>query len=963
MKKQFIYILFTLFTLSTFAQHRLKGLVKDEETNENIIGCTVLLQGTTKGGVTDMDGKFSIQNVASGTYNLLVQFISYEKQLIKVRVPQGNDSLIIKLKPAAIQMKDVVVTATRKTDTELSMLNRTRIMTSVANGITAQQIARSQDKDASEVIRRIPGVSIRDGKFVIVRGLTERYNSVWLNGSSTPSSESDVRAFSFDVIPSGQIDNILIYKSPAPELPADFAGAMINIKTKSLIDKNSISFSYSYGFHQGTTGKDFFTYKGGKTDWLGFDDGTRAIPGVIGSTEQFQNATSIPSNATPSQITEIHNKITSLSQSFNTILTPSKTVAAPDADFQLGINKRFTVGPFSIGSITSLGYNSTNTTQNSERPGFESFGFQAYSNNQSSYMSKVRVSALSNWVFLFGNNQKIEFRNLFNNYGMNKTVFNNMNYNSVVGVRSYELSYESRMTYSGQLAGYHTFNNDKSKLDWTLAYSYANKDQPDLRRVSSSLRLEESEPASKYELDVPSLSRLYLNNQEHQQNASMNYVRKFQFGKFKPELKAGVYFEHKTRNFTSRKFEYKKKTGFNVYLDKTILSYRDSASYTETMMNSIQNFFNNKIGYNEGIVMEESTDKADSYDAQNDLVAGYIAANIPFSSWANVYLGVRAEKNSQTLSSFKRDGSSNTPFTINNDTLDLFPSVNATFNITKNLLFRAAVGQTVNRPEFREISPFAFYSFEENTFIFGNEKLKNCYITNADARFEWYPTPDEIISIGAFFKDFKNPIEQHIIYVGGASWNYTFFNAESAKSYGAELDIRKRLHELENTGAFSFLSNFTFVVNASLIKSELNVEDSKTERTGKRELQGQSPYIINLGTYYQSDKSNLMMSLMYNKVGKRISFVGDPNTPHVYEMPFNSLDFTLEKKLTKWASLKFGVKNLLDNDVVFQQTDEWDDKVLNTETNVVETVHKSKEEIRQKYKPGMQIKLGINMSF
>ncbi|MEI8086524.1 MAG: TonB-dependent receptor [Paludibacter sp.] len=948
-KRIFFTLLIFVFAVNTSAQNPLQGIVTDAETGESVIGCNILLQGTTLGTITGMNGEYTFKNIPNGTYNVIYSFISYEKQIQKVTISKGS-ALVqnIKLKAASTQIKDVVVTGTRRTDTELSLLMNNKLSVLTVNGISSQQIAKSQDKDASEVIRRIPGVSIREGKFVIVRGLTERYNSVWLNGSSTPSSESDVRAFSFDVIPSGQIDNILIYKSPAPELPADFAGAMINIKTKSLIDKNSITFSYSYGTHQGTTGKDFYTYQGGKTDWLGYDDGTRSIPSGIPTTEDFRLLFDQTDNTKIAQIN-------SISKSFNSILTPTKKTANPDADFQLGINKRFTVGDFSIGSISTFGYNSTNTTTNSSRPTFEAFGYQATSNDQFTYSSKNRVNVLSNWVFLFGNNQKIEFRNLFNNYGDSKTVTNNIeDFVNNGRVQSYELAYESRMTYSGQLAGNHSFNNDKSKFDWTLAYSYANKNQPDLRRLSSSLRLEDSEPNTKYELDIPNLSRLYLNNDEFQKNASVNYSQKLNIGTFKPELKAGIYLESKSRNFNSRRFTYSKQSGYNVYLDKSLLSYRDSGLYTNSMMSSIQNFFNTKMDYKTGIIMNEMTDKADSYSASNDLIAGYISANLPITSWANVYAGARMEKNNQQLNSFKRDGSSTTPVSVKRDTINIFPSINATVNLSKNLLIRLSGGETVNRPEFREISTFAFYSFEEKTFMFGNENLKNCYITNYDARIELYPSSEEIVSLGAFYKDFKNPIEQHIIHDGTAGWSYTYSNANNAKSYGLELDIRKRLHELENAGAFSFLSNLTFVVNASLIKSEITV-DTLTQRSGKRELQGQSPYIINLGAYYQDTKSKFMASIMYNKVGQRISFVGDKNTPHVYEMPFNSLDITVEKGITKWASLKFGVKNLLDNNIVFQQTDEYTDPVSKLKV--------SKVELRQQYKPGMQIKLGISLIF
>jgi len=956
MKKIFTSVFFVLLVMNALAQGTIKGIVGDKETGETIIACNVLLQGTSfatiTSAVTGMDGEFTLRNIPSGTYNIVISFISYEKQILKVKVTNGNITKVnIGLKPVSTLIQDVVVMGTRRTDTELSLLSNNKLSLLTVNGISSQQIAKSQDKDASEVIRRIPGVTIREGKFVIVRGLTERYNSVWLNGSSTPSSESDVRAFSFDVIPSGQIDNILIYKSPAPELPADFAGAMINIKSRSLVDKNSIAVSYSYGFHQGTTGNDFYTYPGSKTDWLGFDNGTRAVPAGTPTTEDYKK---LFDQTNADKITQIN----SASKAFNTIMTPTKTIAAPDADFQLSMNKRFTIGKFSIGSITSLGYNASNTTEKSFRAGYLVYPDTSYRYIQNSYMSKVRVSALSNWVFTFGNNQKIEFRNLFNNYGMSKTVLKEgADFYAGANERSYELAYESRTTYSGQLAGVHSLNDDKIKLDWVLGYSYANKNQPDIRKVKSTLGFD-SEPGSQYALNVSgqvvvdALGRMSLYNEENIWNAGVNYSEKFRINDFKPELKAGLYAEMKNRNFTSRVFGYIH--GPRSYLSYVpIKSYNDSSAFSENMFSSVNDIFQNKIDYKTGLVIADATDKADSYGAENKLLAGYVGANMPFTKWLNIYAGVRIEKNRQTMNSFKRDGAGSTPIIVNNDTVNLFPSINATLNITDKILFRLAGGQTINRPEFREISPFVFYSFEENTTIYGNPKVKNCYITNADARLEWYPTTEEIVSLGVFYKNFKNPIESRVLYTG-SGWNYTFDNAEKAKSYGLELDVRKRLHELENTGAFSFLSNLTFVANASLIKSEINV-DSHTERTGVRALQGQSPYIYNLGVYYQDTKSRFMTNIMYNEAGKRLSLVGDPTIPHVYEMPFHSLDFTLEKGITKWASLKFGIKNLLDDEVVFQQLDEY--------TDIKTKLPTSRVEIKQKYKPGMQIKLGVNMIF
>jgi len=951
--KRIIFTLFMfVFAVNTYAQNPLQGIVTDAETGESVIGCNILLQGTTIGTITGMDGEYAFKNIPNGTYNVIYSFISYEKQIQKVSITKGG-ALVqnIKLKAASTQIKDVVVTGTRRTDTELSLLMNNKMSVLTVNGISSQQIAKSQDKDASEVIRRVPGVSIRDGKFVIVRGLTERYNSVWLNGSTTPSSESDVRAFSFDVIPSGQIDNILIYKSPAPELPADFAGAMINIKTKSLIDKNSINFSYSYGNHLGTTGNESFTYQGGKTDWLGYDDGTRGIPSTVPTTEDYKN---LLDHVTYAKV----DKINEISKSFNKIMTPYASIAKPDADFQLSLNNRFTVGDISIGAINAIGYNSTNTNENSFRAAYWAYPDTSYRYMQRSFASKIRLSALSNWTLIFGNNQKIEFRNLFNNNGVSKVVLKEgFDFYRTTNERAYELGYESRATYSGQLAGTHAFGSGKIKLDWVAGYSYADKKQPDLRRIKATPY--DTDLGTQYMINfsnsIDAISRMTLNNKENIFNASINYSHLIKIGNFKPEIKAGTYYEKKNRNFDSRVFGYIKMGMFdfkqNNFSYYPIESYNGSVGFDEQMFSSITEMLDTKIDYMTGTHIIESTQKADSYSASNELGAGYIAFNVPITKWINTYLGVRVEKNTMTLNGYKRDGTDKNPIEVKIDSINIFPSMNATINIVDNLLFRFASGKTVNRPEFREVSPFVFYSFEDNAMTYGNTKVVNSYIQNTDVRLEWYPTSEEIVSLGAFYKDFTNPIESKILYTG-SGWNYTFDNVrKGAKSYGVELDIRKRLHEFEKSGTFKFLSNFTFVVNASLIKSVIKT-DSITEGASERTLQGQSPYIINVAVYYNDQKSKVITSLMYNKVGERISTVGDIDTPHIYERPFKSLDFTIEKGITKWMSIKFGVKNILDDDLVFLQYQKYPEK---GET-------KTREQVTNKFKPGRQFKLGISVN-
>ena len=267
----------------------IKGIITDANTKETLIGATVSIQGTTKGASTDFDGNYRIDKIKAGSYNLVISYISYDNQIIRAEVAEGKETVLnFELKSASVDIDEVKVVAKRRDNTEVSMLSSLKTGSLIVSGITAQQISKSQDKDAAEVIRRVPGITITDGRFVIVRGLIERYNSVMLNGATAPSFEADKRAFSFDAIPSGMINNILIYKSPAPELPADFAGAAINVETKSVADENSLVISYGTKYVEHTTlNNNFQTYKGGKTDWLGFSDNSRNIPSGVPSKENF----------------------------------------------------------------------------------------------------------------------------------------------------------------------------------------------------------------------------------------------------------------------------------------------------------------------------------------------------------------------------------------------------------------------------------------------------------------------------------------------------------------------------------------------------------------------------------------------------------------------------------------------------------------------------------------------------
>jgi TonB-dependent receptor len=944
------------------------GIVADKKTKETIIGANVVISGTTIGKSTDLNGFFEIINLKPGKYNLNVSFISYTTiELKDIKVEAGKSTkLNIEIEEKSTSLKGVTITERKKTDTEMSMISSIKQSSLVVSGISSQQIAKSQDKDASEVIRRVPGITIIDGRFVVVRGLIERYNTVWLNNASTPSSESDVRAFSFDVIPSNMIDRMMVYKTPAPELPADFAGAAIQIFTKNMPEKNSLTISYTAGLQGGTTFNDFYKYKGGNTDWLGYDDGTRSLPSELPSSEEFNKLNNFTGSA--EQIQNQKAEITRLGRTFNKIWTADKNTAPNDNSLSIGLTRKFKVGNIDIGNISSLSYSNSYDFDEITKNGFISYDTvndisnYSYKYIDKEYSNTVKIGALFNWSFLLNKKNIIELRNIFNQNGKTKTNLRSGKdfYSDAINgvkIQANELSYTSRTTYSGQLGGQHKFNNDNTKFDWTLGYAYANKNQPDNRRTKANYYDAGGDTTDpnygKYaftitnDADADNNGRLYKDMNENIRIGAINFEQKLRIRNFYPELKTGVYLESKKRSFNARNIGYT--IAFAGNFDWNLLFQPINELYLDT-----------NINFPSGIRINDGTSKADSYKAENELMAGYIAFKLPITPLLTIYAGIRIEKNKQVLSGFSRKSLS--PVEILNDTLDFFPSINATYSFTEKSLVRFAYGKTINRPEFREIASYSYYDFELRSTVYGNEALKSAYIHNFDLRYEWYPSLSEMITFGVFYKHFNNPIEYSLLPTAGSGGiEYGFLNTEASKSAGAEIDLRKSLNSLgTKNNLLKYFRDITLTFNASYIYSKIDVSSGSYERDKERPMQGQSPYIINTGMYYQNDSLGLMISLMYNVIGKRIILVGNRNSPHIYEMPFNLLDLTVNKAIGKHFTAKFGVKNLLNETVKFIQTVEYNKDINNDGIGdgIVE-----REQITKSYQPGRYFSMGFVYNF
>ncbi len=939
-------ILGLVISTSLLAQNgSVTGQVKDSKTGETLPGANVLIEGTLTGSITDFDGKYTLESVRPGTYNIRISFISYEPVLFKgVVVEAGKNTLLdTQLAEATTAISEVTVVAVRRSDTEMSVINNIRTNPLVANGISSRQISLSQDKDASEAIRRVPGITIIDNRFVVVRGLNQRYNNVWLNNTSTPSSESDSKAFSFDVIPTAMIDNLIIYKSASPELPADFTGGFVSIRTKNMPEKNQYSLTVQGSWNPQATFRTGHHYSGGKLDWIGIDDGTRGLPGYF--PDNLQNA------STSDQI--------ELSKHLNNNWTTLSATTLPDAKLGFSMSHRFKVGNTSLGEITTVNYsNSSNFTRGLNRS-FSVYDFildrsgMDFDFVDTTYTRNASLGILNNWSWYLGKGNKIEFRNLISNQGESATVLRNgTEYYSNTVIKSLEYGFKNRFTYSGQVSGTHAIGENDSQIDWVFGYAYAQRNEPDIRRVKQVKNDNVTDPGfGRYFLEFPSnplssnAGRLFMRTGENIFSGGANYEKKLSFGSFKPKLKAGFFAEEKARSFAARKLGY-------IYSNAQLKD--PSIQYIDVYELLTENYFNSSTG----IKLGEETSLSDSYSAANHHYAGYVSVNLPITTRISLFTGLRAEKNRQVLSSFDRFQQ---PVTVDIDTVNLFPSANLTYNINDKNLVRIAYGKSVNRPEFREIAPFPFYDFRSNAVFSGNPDLNNAYIHNFDLRYELYPDNNELISAGIFYKRFLNPIEIKYIETG-SGLEYSYQNAMAATNYGFEAEMRKAL------GKSGWLQNTVMVFNAAWIRSRVDFAEGSIEQ--ERPLAGQSPYVVNLGFFYtDTEKSGLNISLMYNVIGERIYIVGQPKSkpweyiPNIYEMPRHLVDLMVSKKFGKHLEVKVGIKDLLNQPVRFTQSVNTDVDLSTYQTGASGVVHYSREQVVREFKPGSYYSLALQYVF
>ena len=921
-----VLILLILISFRGFGQGTIAGKVTDSKTGEGVIGANVVIQGTVQGSATDLEGNFVIHNVKEGSYALQISSVTYKLHAVPdVKVETAKKITVdVMLAEDVSELDEIVVQGKRHLDTDFELLRSIKEAKVIAVGITAEQIGRSLDRDAAQVLRRVPGVTIRGDQFVQVRGLSERYNPVMLHNTYAPSVETDVRSFSFATLPSSQLDRMLVFKSPSADMPGDFAGGVVKVFTKSIPEENGFVIDYSTQVRAGTTFNDFYHQQKNPEFASGFNTGYYDLPAGF-----------------PADVSKVGREaLPAVGRSLKNLWGEQKSIAIPDQRFTLTFNQKFRIGKVEAGNISALNYSNTYATYTVQRNDYttnpggaidQNFGFSDRQYNQ-----QVRTGFLFNWAFKFNDNHIIEFKNMYNQ-SSNDQYVDRTGTGVSTGQKNGAFDKIYRGIYSGQLMGTHQLFNSRTTVEWVTGYNDTYRTQPDYKRFMSVV----DGGTGLASVLIPNtvtpnqLGRFYSNLAETTFSGGASIKQRFGSGNpiRSPEIKAGGFFESKSRNFQARNIGYILASGtLNPKLEYAPVE---------------QLFEPQNINNINGIQIAELTYKKDSYSASNNLFAYYLMASIPLGAKIKFDAGARVENNLQQLNSY--DDFRGAPVNVNNQVNRVLPSTNLSYNLSEKMLVRTAYGETLNRPEFRELAPFSFFDFNFNFLYFGNPALKTARIQNLDLRWEFYPSKTELITFGAFVKNFVDPIESlvDVNSPGGGVKNVTFTNAQSAKSYGVELEIKKSLSGLTSS---RLLNNIALMFNATLIKSTIQIPASLAGgREAQRPLQGQAPYVINAGIFYTSDPSGWQVNMLYNVVGKNIAFVGNNNYPDVYLMPRNVIDITFNKRLSERFNLKGGISDILNQPLLFLQDANGDGKF-----------DRNKDSSIQNFKPGQVFSIGFS---
>ena len=860
--KVFFFILLLVLSTMTAMAGNIKGTVLDKQTKEPLTGATIQITGTAQGVVADIDGNYTL-NVNDGTYTITVRYIGYKDILLNSIKVKAETLLNFEMESDAQALGEVSVVAKKNLEGERALQMERQKATLAIENLGAKEMSIKGISNVEEGVKKITGISIASAGQLIVRGLGDRYSTTTLNGLPIASPNPDNKLIPLDIFPASTVQNITVSKVYDASAFADYSGAHIDISTKENVGSDFLSISFNAGGKFNTLGKDFY-----RMDRDGSLFKTPSLDQKL-----------IDMSLTDFEEYARHNRL------FNTSFQVSKKTALPEFGGNIGFGKRFTLGGNEVSVLGSIGVsNDLQTMDNASIRTLEATGNTLNEFNYDSYSNELKIAALGNLGYSFRTSDHIGYtffyaRNAIDTYmsreGVDYEDHHLIGSNNVTHIYSLQ---------NHQVNGKHYFGKQWD-LNWSGSYSKTSSDEPDRRQV---MFIREDDQIKLFKLNRQETMRYFgsLNEDEWVGDLTASY----RFGD-NNKLQAGFTYKDKNRDYMGTRFYY----NLNK-LNPTITDIYDTDS-----------FLNMENVENGSITIDRKKQPKDSYTAGNSIYAGYIATEYYPVAPLLVNLGVRYEISKQWVD-YYTDGGKAERSELNKN--DLFPSLNMKYQMNEKNSLRFAFSRTVTRPSFIEMAPFLYQESYGSAQIRGNADLQNGYNYNIDLRYELFEKNGDMLSITAYYKHLKAPIER-VQTLSGGSAVHSFRNADNGMATGVEIEFRKEI-----------VKDLRFGVNGSYMYTNVKLPKGGAYTNSQRALQGASPYLANADLTYSPAFSNdrqLSVALLYNLQGPRNHSVGISRLGDIKQQPVHTLNFTGSYRFNRRFAVKLQVNDLLNQDILFKQ--------------------------------------------
>ena len=857
------------------------------ENGKPVKGARIFVKGQDIELVSDEKGEVQITAPAANQTLSIIHSDFSAQTLPILFVADKTLTKSIILTPVAMELEEFVVLAPNVQGSIANVIAQKRNDVSVSEVVGSEQMTKAGDSKASDTLKRVTGVTIVDGKYVFVRGLGERYTTVTLNGFHLPSPDPTKRVVPLDIFPSGVLDSIKVQKTAQADKSSEFAGGLVELRTKSIPKEFFFKFSVSSTYDDESTFKEGDTYKGGGLDFLGYDDGTRQLPqDLITATSGSNRLGDLP-----------REEIVRLSQQMNHENATSKMQYLPNFDFAISLGDSFDLGnDHKLGYYASAAYKYSNDITEFKRDIYAAGDVWTASDDYTLSQQGYSLSSMFGLGYSIGENHTFSWNNLYIHHAddivrQSRVATSNF-YKNITN-----LSWQEQTLFSSQLLGEHDF--DEHLFEWRVASSTAMLEEPD-RRTYAFMFDNPGEPEYLSLNNSDKLARMYNTLVDDSLDAGMDYTIKLPgWTEEENKLKVGVSALHKDRDSRFRTFNYRQSNGntriYNTNIDEIINDQTIGYSTTEN------EFRLNEVPLTTG-----------DYTGKQELYATYAMLDMSLHEQFSLELGIRYEQSTQVLNIFNnQNGEEFIDGAAENITKDSLPSLLATYKLNDDMQLRFGYSRTMSRPNFKELSEVIVLDPSTLNPYIGNKDLESATIDNIDVRYEWYFSPTESFSVAGFAKNFTNPIED-VTLPSSDGEIFSYANANGAFNYGFEIDILKNFGKWEKVD----LSNFFLASNYSYIVSEVDVSGMTVNDGGfltnaKRPMQGQSPYVLNMSTGYDNQDKGLSATVLYNIFGERIARVGTNSRADQMEQPVGRLDFVLLADIAENLNFSFKAQNLL----------------------------------------------------